>query len=286
MQLFFSVPFYCAARGRSASRPLLIVTVGAFNTLYQFWIHTRHDRQAGPLEAVLNTPSHHRVHHGSDPKYIDRNHARHADHLGPAVRHLPARGRGAGLRHHHPLASWNPLWANVQYYAELLRVAWRTRRWSDKLRIFLAGPGWRPADVPFEPVPYTPVAGLKYDAAPPAGMALWALAQFLLGLGAAIAVIFLGPRLSGAQQAAVGLFAVWSLVAAGAAFDRRGWLIVAEPLRWAGAALAAGFLGAPPWGLRSAAVLVLLGAGSVALVARRRAALGGAAGAKLPVIAG
>lgn len=55
--------------------PLTIVTVGAFNTLYQFWIHTKAIRTLGPLEWILNTPSHHRVHHGSDPKYIDRNHA-------------------------------------------------------------------------------------------------------------------------------------------------------------------------------------------------------------------
>ena len=44
------------------------------NVLYQFWIHTRLIGRMGPLEWIWNTPSHHRVHHGRDPEYIDKNH--------------------------------------------------------------------------------------------------------------------------------------------------------------------------------------------------------------------
>ena len=44
-----------------------------FNLLYQFWIHTEVIDRLGPLEWVLNTPSHHRVHHGRNPYCIDKN---------------------------------------------------------------------------------------------------------------------------------------------------------------------------------------------------------------------
>jgi sterol desaturase/sphingolipid hydroxylase (fatty acid hydroxylase superfamily) len=54
--------------------PALIMSIGAISLLYQFWIHTELVRSLGPLEAILNTPSHHRAHHASNPKYIDRNH--------------------------------------------------------------------------------------------------------------------------------------------------------------------------------------------------------------------
>ena len=47
----------------------------SFDTLYQFWIHTRTIGKLGPLEWVLNTPSHHRVHHARNPKYLDKNYA-------------------------------------------------------------------------------------------------------------------------------------------------------------------------------------------------------------------
>src|SRR5215470_6545967 len=55
-------------------QPLMIMTMKAISLLYQFWIHTELVRSTGPLEKFFNTPSHHRVHHGANPRYIDRNH--------------------------------------------------------------------------------------------------------------------------------------------------------------------------------------------------------------------
>lgn len=54
--------------------PLMIVTQRAISLLYQFWIHTEFIGKLGPIEWVFNTPSHHRVHHGSNAQYLDRNH--------------------------------------------------------------------------------------------------------------------------------------------------------------------------------------------------------------------
>ena len=56
-------------------QPIMIFTMQAFSLLYQFWIHTEVVRHMGVLELVMNTPSHHRVHHATNPQYIDRNHA-------------------------------------------------------------------------------------------------------------------------------------------------------------------------------------------------------------------
>jgi sterol desaturase/sphingolipid hydroxylase (fatty acid hydroxylase superfamily) len=55
--------------------PWMILTQQAISLLYQYWLHTESIGRLGPLEAVLNTPSHHRVHHGANPEYLDRNHA-------------------------------------------------------------------------------------------------------------------------------------------------------------------------------------------------------------------
>jgi sterol desaturase/sphingolipid hydroxylase (fatty acid hydroxylase superfamily) len=125
--------------------PVVILTVGAFVTLYQFWIHTKAIRTLGPLEHVLNTPSHHRVHHGSDPKYIDRNHAGTLiiwDKLfGTFQREEEEPTYGITT----PLRTWDPLRANFQYYAELVALAKQCRTPADKLRTFLKPPGWRPA---------------------------------------------------------------------------------------------------------------------------------------------
>ena len=55
-------------------RPWMILVSGGFNLIYQFWVHTETVGRLPRLaELVLNTPSHHRVHHGSNPQYLDRN---------------------------------------------------------------------------------------------------------------------------------------------------------------------------------------------------------------------
>lgn len=56
-------------------RPEMILVARSVSLLYQYWIHTEVIRSLGPLEWVLNTPSHHRVHHGSNEQYLDKNHA-------------------------------------------------------------------------------------------------------------------------------------------------------------------------------------------------------------------
>jgi sterol desaturase/sphingolipid hydroxylase (fatty acid hydroxylase superfamily) len=55
--------------------PIMVMTMQAISLLYQFWVHTELVRSMGPLEWVFNTPSHHRVHHASNGRYLDRNHA-------------------------------------------------------------------------------------------------------------------------------------------------------------------------------------------------------------------
>lgn len=55
--------------------PLMVMTMQSISLIYQFWIHTETvGKLPRPIEYIFNTPSHHRVHHGSDPIYIDKNH--------------------------------------------------------------------------------------------------------------------------------------------------------------------------------------------------------------------
>src|SRR4029078_7461883 len=114
--------------------PLMFLTVSSVDSLYQFWIHTRAIGKLGPLEWILNTPSNHRVHHGRNPKYIDRNHGGILivwDRLFGTYQkeeEEPAYGITT------PLESWNPVWANLHYWVELGRKARRATRWADKVR--------------------------------------------------------------------------------------------------------------------------------------------------------
>jgi len=128
--------------------PLLMwLTLHTFNILYQFWIHTRLISRMGPLEWIFNTPSHHRVHHGINPRYIDRNHG--------GIFIIWDRLLGTFAKEDDepvygtvkPLASFNPIWANLADWHRLWQMSRATARLRDKIWIWLAPPEWRPADL-------------------------------------------------------------------------------------------------------------------------------------------
>ncbi|MBV8621076.1 MAG: sterol desaturase family protein [Curvibacter sp.] len=127
--------------------PLEFAVVGLIDLLYQFWIHTEQVPRLGWFDRVFASPSNHRVHHAVNDRYLDRNYGgililwdrlfgTFQEETEPCV---------YGTR--SPLDSWDPLWANAEVYWALLRDAWRTRRWRDRLQIWWRPPGWQPADV-------------------------------------------------------------------------------------------------------------------------------------------
>ncbi|HEU4612104.1 MAG TPA: sterol desaturase family protein [Kofleriaceae bacterium] len=67
-------PIFWAPLALVGFPPWMILTAQAWSLLYQFWLHTEAIGTLGPLEYVFNTPSHHRVHHGKNVRYLDRNH--------------------------------------------------------------------------------------------------------------------------------------------------------------------------------------------------------------------
>jgi sterol desaturase/sphingolipid hydroxylase (fatty acid hydroxylase superfamily) len=71
----FSGPIFYAPLALVGYPPMMIMTAQAWSLLYQFWLHTESIDRLGPLEWVMNTPSHHRVHHGKNVRYLDKNHA-------------------------------------------------------------------------------------------------------------------------------------------------------------------------------------------------------------------
>ncbi len=122
--------------------------MSTLNTLYQFWIHTRLvKRLPAPIEWVLNTASHHRVHHGVNPKYIDKNYAGIFivwDRLLGTFQEEEEEPVYGTVK---PLASWNPLWANVHYWLEIAALSRSAPRFTDKVRAWLAPPEWRPREL-------------------------------------------------------------------------------------------------------------------------------------------
>ena len=120
--------------------PLVFVVADSVSTLYQFWIHTELVGRMGPLEAVLNTPSHHRVHHARNPEYIDRNYG--------AILIIWDRMFGTFAREEappvfgitKPFRSFNSLRAQLQPLIDVVATSLRAPRLAERLRVWLAPP--------------------------------------------------------------------------------------------------------------------------------------------------
>jgi sterol desaturase/sphingolipid hydroxylase (fatty acid hydroxylase superfamily) len=127
----------------------MVLLAQAWSLIYQFWIHTeRIKKLPKPLEAVLNTPSHHRVHHGMNHQYLDKNYAgiliiwdRMFGTYEPEQERVKY-GLTTQLTTHHPVK------VAFHEYIALAHDVRRARGLRTKVEVALRGPGWRPTSEP------------------------------------------------------------------------------------------------------------------------------------------
>ena len=216
--------------------PLLVfISVASLNLLYQFWVHTRHVPKLGWFEWFFVTPSNHRAHHAQNALYMDRNYGgvfiiwdrlfgsfQEEDENEPVIFGVTT-----------PLASWNPLWANLQFYAQLWSDARRTESGWDKLRIWFMRTGWRPADVKAKyPLAKPDLSQFrKFEVPLDARQQIYIALQFAayVGLGSYLMNVGEGMPTAalvlGWSVMALGLFTL------GVALENRPWALKAELLR-------------------------------------------------------
>lgn len=126
--------------------PLWVFSVFTFILSYQFWLHTEVIRKLPPwLEYIMSTPSSHRVHHGTNHQYLDRNYGgvfviwdRLFGTFVPEVEQV----RYGVI---DPYQSWNAVAANFNVFSSLLRQAKTFSRLRDQFKLWFMPPGWDPA---------------------------------------------------------------------------------------------------------------------------------------------
>jgi sterol desaturase/sphingolipid hydroxylase (fatty acid hydroxylase superfamily) len=120
----------------------MFVTVATFNTLYQFWIHTQLIHKMGWFEKIFNTPSHHRVHHGKNQQYIDKNYAGSLIIWDKLFGTFEPEAIQADYGVTEPLDSWNPFYANIKVIKDVLYYSQYLKSPLLAVRAFLMPPEW------------------------------------------------------------------------------------------------------------------------------------------------
>lgn len=121
--------------------PEAYLAASLIDVLYMFWIHTELiGKLPAPIEYIFNTPSHHRVHHASNPEYLDKNHGGIFiiwDRIfGTFQKETVKPIYGITT----PLKSWNPIWANIHYYVELYQGLKNTSGFLPKIKLMFSSP--------------------------------------------------------------------------------------------------------------------------------------------------
>jgi len=178
------------------------------NTLYQFWIHTRLVGKLGPLEWILNTPSHHRVHHGINPDYIDKNYA--------GILIIWDRMFGTFVEENEevvygtvtPLGTGDPFWANLHYWKEMWLLSKQGESLTDKFYAFFAPPEWTPeGDKEIPPVDATTYEKWTPKSAPFA--VPYVVVHFIVATLGLVALLAFKADLSKTQVVIGGLLIMW-----------------------------------------------------------------------------
>ncbi|TVR81177.1 MAG: sterol desaturase family protein [Chitinophagaceae bacterium] len=206
--------------------PFVFLAVSAFQTLYQFWIHTRAiGKLPKVVEYIFNTPSHHRVHHGINPKYLDKNHG------GTLI--LFDRMFGTFQEEEEEVVygitsqakSWNPLWLNFAYWIDLLKLVSKGRNLKDKWQILTKPPGWKPdylggVEKPGEVKPET---FQKFDVQIPEKVNYYVLFQYVILIAAASAFLFFESHFGWIVKSVVVLYLIITIVSLGGLLEKKQW---------------------------------------------------------------
>lgn len=205
--------------------PLMIVSVGALNLVYQFWVHTRHVPKLGWFEWFFVSPSNHRVHHGQNQLYLDKNYGGVFilwDRLfGTFQEELESEPPIYGVR--KALKSWNPVWGNVQVYWQLIQDSWHTKRWTDKFRVWFGRTGWRPEDVsrdyPLERVDLSRFE--KFDITISLPTKLYCLLQHSVTVLIGVVFMMSAAKMAFSEQIGLACFVIFSCMMVGLVMEKR-----------------------------------------------------------------
>jgi alkylglycerol monooxygenase len=215
--------------------PEQVYAVAAVHLFLAYWHHTRLIKRMGWFERIFVAPAHHRVHHGVNPQYIDKNYSEFLIIWDKLFGSFEEEDEEVCYGITHPPRTWDPLFINFQYWRQLWSDAWHTRRWWDKLRIWFMPTGWRPADMRTGPPPavigYTLAEQRKYQSEPFEGMKGYIIAQVMLGLAYMYITINMALPLSALDRVVLSLGIFMMITSWGGILQARSWAIGLELFR-------------------------------------------------------
>lgn len=212
--------------------PVMLIVVSGLNLLYQFWIHTEVIGRMGFLELFMNTPSHHRVHHGRNPKYIDKNHGGTFILFDKWFGTFQEEEETPTYGITTPVNSWNPFWVNIAHYVTMKEELKQIKSLRDKFKYLFNKPGWLPSYLGGYRAPKeVDINYSKYDTVVPSSMNWYIMTQYLFLLLLTGFFLFQVNSLDLTTKIGVSVLIIWTTVSFSGIFEKRKWYFPQEYLR-------------------------------------------------------
>ena len=212
----------------------MIMSLLLFHGLYPFFIHTRTIGKLGLLEYVLVTPSHHRVHHASNPQYLDKNYGdvlilwdKLFGTFAPEIEE-PVYGLT------NPLRSYSFLWQQFHFLLELLEATRRTPGFGPKIRLLFGRPDGVDGGIREQLATYFLSERIQADVVHPIRRPIgkgYVIGQMISVLLILFGLILTGHLLPDVWQLLIALFVLLTLINCGAILEQRQWIFNLELAR-------------------------------------------------------
>jgi len=216
------------------------ILVMGLNLIYQFWIHTETIGKMGWFEYIFNTPSHHRVHHGRNPKYIDKNHAGVFIIWDKIFGTFQKEEERPTYGITSPVNSWNPVWVNLNHYVQM----WNTMKTIDgvgnKIKYTFNKPGWMPDSMGgYQPAPEVDKSTYhKFDTTSPVRLNFYVLFQYTIALAISAFFLFNESKFELEIKVLMASGIIITIMNCGLLFEHKNWVKYTEYLRIALIAIA------------------------------------------------
>lgn len=216
--------------------PEMVYAMAAVHLLLAYWHHTQVIKNLGWFEKYFVTPSHHRVHHGVNPQYIDKNYSEFLIIWDKMFGTFEPEEEEICYGITHPPRTWDPIFINFQYWKQLWDDAVAAPYWWDKIRLWFMPLGWRPRGLRTEEdvrkrIGYTRAEQVKYVSKQFKNIRPYIIVQITLGLAFLMVTINLSLPLTYIQRGilSAGIFAM--IVSWGGLLQAKTWALSMEVFR-------------------------------------------------------
>lgn len=222
--LFLPIPFL-------GFDPLIFAAAAGINTLYQYWIHTKYIKRLGIFEWVFNSPSHHRVHHATNPQYLDKNYAGVFiiwDRVfGTFKEEVEEPVYGITV----PLNSFNPVWANFHVFKDIIEGWKKLKTFKSKIVLPFKGPEYLGKLLGEKS--YGNTDKEKYRTKVPLNMQIYVFVQFVLLTCGLVGYMNHFDELSLFYKITMLSLIVLTTLNCGAIMENKKWVNIVEIVRFA-----------------------------------------------------